>query len=67
MITKRALPNGSVSVAATADASVKSAVMKLSENIVSIHTQLSELQTACQNIERIVEGLKAKVTALETV
>lgn len=64
MIIKRTMPHGKVSAAGIQDSATRDAVMRLSENVASLATQLSELQGVCQTLERNVKAISAKVSAL---
>ena len=64
MIVKRRLPHGQVPSAGIADGAARSAVMRLSENISSLAVQLSELQVACQEIERSVKTAETKIASI---
>ena len=54
MIVKKELPHGQISLTAIKDPATREAFMKLSENIMALMRQLSELQSAVQIIERKV-------------
>lgn len=65
MITKRAIPHGKVAVDGIKDPSTRAALMRLNENISSLAAQLSDLQGACQLIERDLNGALSKITAIQ--
>ena len=65
MIVKKNLPHGHVSLTAIKDPSTRAAFMRLNENISSLAAQLSDLQGACQLIERDLKGALSKITAIQ--
>ena len=64
MILKRNLPNGRVPTDGIKDQSSRSAFMRVNENVESLHSQLSELQGACQQMERDLKAALAKISVL---
>lgn len=52
MIVKKRQPHSAVPTAGVKDPAVRDAVMKLSENIASLQSQLSELQDAVMELQR---------------
>lgn len=64
MIVKRKLPHGQVPSAGISDGAARSAVMRMSENISALAVQLSELQVACQKMERDLKAALAKLSLI---
>lgn len=62
MITKRNIPHGKLSLEGINDKTLRVAVMKINENIVSLALQLGEIQTELVGVKR--ENLSVKLAAL---